>query len=180
MTPTLTPVRPGLHSRMLDFSECHCHCHCLGEKVRVPSVVTRHGHDRVRLSLRHDWLICTAYAFNYSSPSRFSSNPSHDCRSARRPAPSPSAVMKTIPRFSFTFVAVVHVTFLRRNHAGKLRTIDDVQQHNVPSVDFTVTRCVKRLTVGAQLGAWTVDEKSAFRQIRVHLVHRHLFSDSTM
>ena len=28
MTPTLTPVRPGLHRRMLDFSECHCHYHC--------------------------------------------------------------------------------------------------------------------------------------------------------
>ena len=24
MTPTLTPVRPGLHRQMLDFSECHC------------------------------------------------------------------------------------------------------------------------------------------------------------
>ena len=28
MTPTLKPVRPGLHRQMLDFSECHCHCHC--------------------------------------------------------------------------------------------------------------------------------------------------------
>ena len=28
MTPTLTPVRPGLHRQMLDFSECHCHYHC--------------------------------------------------------------------------------------------------------------------------------------------------------
>ena len=27
MTPTLLPVRPGLHRQMLDFSECHCHCH---------------------------------------------------------------------------------------------------------------------------------------------------------
>ena len=25
MTPTLTPVRPGLHRQVLDFSECHCH-----------------------------------------------------------------------------------------------------------------------------------------------------------
>ena len=26
MTPALLPVRPGLHRRVLDFSECHCHC----------------------------------------------------------------------------------------------------------------------------------------------------------
>ena len=73
---------------------------------------------------------------------------------------------------------------------GKIRPVDDgsrtgsganfygfmQEQLQVLSVDFavTVTRYMKRLIGGAELGAWTVDEKSAFRQIPVHHEHRHL------
>ena len=47
------------------------------------------------------------------------------------------------------------------------------EQLQVPSIDFvavTVRRYMKRLTGGA----WTVDEKSASRQILAHLEHWHL------
>ena len=74
--------------------------------------------------------------------------------------------------------------------SGEIRPVDDgsrtgsgaslyglmQEQLQDPSVDFaeTVTRYMKRLTGGAELGAWTVDEKSAFRQIPVHREHRNL------
>ena len=36
MTPTLLPVRPGLHSTdvgLLGVCHCHCHCHCLASSL---------------------------------------------------------------------------------------------------------------------------------------------------
>ena len=42
MTRTLTPVRPGLHRQMLDFSACHCHCHWCRDRDPSPRNDVQH------------------------------------------------------------------------------------------------------------------------------------------
>ena len=63
MTPTLTPVRPGRHRQMLDFSECHCHCHCHSRNttISVAQNNTRRMLESAALkrTLRDKWLIIT-------------------------------------------------------------------------------------------------------------------------